>query len=103
VTRRQFLTYSITVLIMLIGVQQSIAVHYIPSDTSIGTWDSVSRTYTLTSDVSDSIEIEEDNLTLDGDGYSVIHNPVGGLPTPTPPNKLVEFTFLEELVLPSRI
>ncbi|HUT29890.1 MAG TPA: NosD domain-containing protein [Sedimentisphaerales bacterium] len=43
----------------------------IPSDTTIGTWDSVSRVYTLTGDVSGSIVVDESNLTLDGAGYTV--------------------------------
>jgi parallel beta-helix repeat protein len=69
--KKQILTYSIALLIILIEIEQSFAVHYIPSDTSIGIWDDVSRTYTLTTDVSDSIEIDENNLALDGDGYTV--------------------------------
>ncbi|MHC4865881.1 MAG: NosD domain-containing protein [Planctomycetota bacterium] len=44
---------------------------YIPSDTSIGTWDSVNRIFTLTTDVADTIEIEDSNLTLDGAGHTV--------------------------------
>ena len=44
---------------------------FIPSDLSIGTWDSVNRVYTLTTNVSDTILIDEDNLTLDGDSYTV--------------------------------
>ena len=44
---------------------------FIPSDTSIGTWDPGSRTYTLSTDVNETIQIDEDNLTLDGAGYTV--------------------------------
>jgi len=68
--RRQILTYLIAILIILMGVQNAVAVHYIPSDTEIGAWDNVSRTYTLTADVFEAIEIVENNLTLDGDGYT---------------------------------
>ena len=44
---------------------------FIPSDTSIGTWDAGTRTYTLSQDVDETIQIDEDHLTLDGGGYSV--------------------------------
>ncbi|MHC4394231.1 MAG: PKD domain-containing protein [Planctomycetota bacterium] len=45
---------------------------FIPSDSSIGTWDAGSRTYTLSTDVNETIQIDEDNLTLDGAGHTVI-------------------------------
>lgn len=44
---------------------------YIPSDTEIGTWDSVNRIYTLTTDVNESIYIMEGFLTLDGAGHTI--------------------------------
>jgi parallel beta-helix repeat protein len=44
----------------------------IPTNTSVGTWDPVTRTYTLTQDVTGSIRIDEDNLTLDGAGHRVV-------------------------------
>lgn len=69
--RRQILTYSIALLIMLVGTNRAVAVHNIPSDTSIGTWDPLSRTYTLTQDVYDTITVLAYDLTLDGDGYTV--------------------------------
>jgi parallel beta-helix repeat protein len=47
------------------------ATKYIPSDPCIGTWDAVNRTYTLNTDVSETIRIDEDDLTLDGDGHTV--------------------------------
>jgi parallel beta-helix repeat protein len=43
----------------------------IPTDTSVGTWDSANRIYTLNTDVYDTIQIVEDDLTLDGAGYTV--------------------------------
>jgi len=43
----------------------------IPENKSIGTWDPVTRTYVLTQDVSETIEISEDNLTLDGAGHRI--------------------------------
>jgi len=43
----------------------------IPGDTSVGTWNRGTRTYTLTTDVYETIEIDEDDLTLDGAGYTV--------------------------------
>ena len=47
----------------------------IPGDTSIGTWDPATRTYTLTTDLSGAIRIDEDNLTLDGAGHLVSTRP----------------------------
>jgi parallel beta-helix repeat protein len=44
---------------------------YIPSDTEIGTWDPVNRIYTLTQNINEGIVIDEDNLTLDGAGYTI--------------------------------
>lgn len=73
-TRRQTLTYITALLIMLVGFDQAAVAqvaHYIPSDTSIGTWDPDSKTYTLTQDVSRMIIIQEDDLILDGDGHTV--------------------------------
>ena len=43
----------------------------IPNDTTIGLWNSVNRIYTLTGDVNESIEITQNNLTLDGAGYKI--------------------------------
>ena len=47
--------------------------------TTIGTWDSASKTCTLTSDVSEPITIDSDGITLDGNNHTVtmtdkIHN-----------------------------
>lgn len=56
---------------LLAGVQPSEGTIFIPADTSVGTWDPVTRTYTLTTDVYETIEIDEDNLTLDGTGHTV--------------------------------
>ena len=47
------------------------AVIYIPQDTSVGTWDSVNRIYTLNSDINDYIVVRENNLTLDGAGHTL--------------------------------
>ncbi|MBT6146695.1 MAG: hypothetical protein HOH74_14750, partial [Gemmatimonadetes bacterium] len=44
---------------------------HIPSDTEIGTWDPESRVYTLTMDVSETVEIEADDITLEGAGYAI--------------------------------
>ncbi len=44
---------------------------YIPTDTEIGIWDAVTRTYTLTTDVYGTVQIGEDDLTLDGAGYTI--------------------------------
>ncbi len=72
---RQIFTWATLLLFILIGVQQAKAVIYlIPSDTTIGTWDPVTRTYTLTKDVDDTIEVVDSELTLDGAGYTVTGN-----------------------------
>lgn len=82
---------SILVFLFLVGAAPTSGIEYlIPTDSTIGTWDPVSRTYTLTADVSVSIElpkpfpqlglikIVEDNLTLDGDGHTVMNTIAGG-------------------------
>jgi len=69
--RRQIYTWATVLLFMLAGVQRATATYYIPSDTTIGTWDPATRTYTLTTDVSDSILFDEGKLTLDGAGHTV--------------------------------
>ncbi|MHC4461352.1 MAG: PKD domain-containing protein [Planctomycetota bacterium] len=55
----------------LVFIQPRPSTKFIPGDTSIGTWDPGTRTYTLTTDVYETIQIDEDNLTLDGNGYIV--------------------------------
>jgi len=66
-------------LFLVVATSPALGIQYfIPTDTSIGIWDPVSRTYTLTTDISDPspwpepglIEIVEDNLTLDGAGHT---------------------------------
>ncbi|MCK5292783.1 MAG: right-handed parallel beta-helix repeat-containing protein, partial [Thermoplasmata archaeon] len=58
-------------------IQEEAGTKYIKDDatggdcTSIGTWDSGSKTCTLTSDVFEMIVIDSDGVTLDGDGHSV--------------------------------
>jgi len=56
---------------MLAGAQRATAGYVIPSDTTIGTWDPVTRTYTLTEDIFGSISFDEGKLTLDGAGHTV--------------------------------
>ena len=55
----------------LVFIQPRASTKFIPSDTLIGTWDTVTRTYTLTTDVHETIQIDEDNLILDGNGHTV--------------------------------
>lgn len=55
----------------LVFIQPQPGTKFIPGDTSIGTWDPVNRIYTLTADVYETIQIDEDNLTLDGAGHTV--------------------------------
>lgn len=47
------------------------ATKLIPADSTIGTWDSTNRIYTLAQDVSEGIKVTENSLTLDGAGYTV--------------------------------
>lgn len=61
-------------LILVFGVVPawtSSLTRYIPYDNSIGTWDKNTRTYTLTTDVYQTIVIDKDNLTLDGAGHTI--------------------------------
>jgi parallel beta-helix repeat protein len=44
---------------------------FIPTDTFIGTWDPIARIYILSTDVDGTIQIDEDNLTLNGAGHTV--------------------------------
>jgi parallel beta-helix repeat protein len=55
----------------LVFIQPRPSTIFLPGDTSIGVWDPCNRTYTLTSDVFETIQIDENNLTLDGAGYTV--------------------------------
>ena len=55
----------------LVFIQTRPSTKFIPGDTSIGIWDPGTRTYTLNTDVYETIQIDEDNLTLDGNGYIV--------------------------------
>ncbi len=58
--------------LLLAGQAAFPAAHFIPGDTSIGTWDAKTRTYTLTTDVTGEIYIwGEDDVTLDGAGHTV--------------------------------
>ncbi|MHC4736325.1 MAG: right-handed parallel beta-helix repeat-containing protein, partial [Planctomycetota bacterium] len=61
----------------LVFIKPRPSTKFIPGDTSIGTWDSVSRTYTLTTHVYETIQVDEDNLTLDGAGYTIIGDGLG--------------------------
>ena len=56
---------------LVAGIQPALCVILIPYDTSVGTWNSSDRIYTLNTDVSDGLEIVESNLTLDGAGHTV--------------------------------
>ncbi len=61
-------------LILVFGVVPawtSSLTRYIPYDNSIGTWDPINSIYTLTEDVNESIEITQNNLTLDGAGHTI--------------------------------
>jgi parallel beta-helix repeat protein len=58
----------------VVFIQPQPSTRFIPTDTEIGIWNPVTRTYTLTTNVYETIQIDEDNLTLDGAadvGYTV--------------------------------
>lgn len=55
-------------LTVLLG-NSALAVVHVPTDTSVGDWDVDNRIFILTTDiVDDTIQIDEDDLTLDGNG-----------------------------------
>lgn len=56
----------------LVFIQTNHGTRFIPSDTEIGTWDAGTRAYTLTTDVYETIQVDQDNLTLDGGGMNMI-------------------------------
>jgi parallel beta-helix repeat protein len=58
-------------------IQPRPSTKFIPSDTSIGTWDPGTRTFILSTDVYETIQIDEDNLILDGAGYNVTGSETG--------------------------
>ena len=74
----RFLLLSVLV-VFLVGiiVPNAFAQIYITDDatgggcTTIGTWDSASKTCTLTSDVSEQITIDGDGITLDGNSHTI--------------------------------
>jgi parallel beta-helix repeat protein len=55
----------------LVFIKPRPSTKFIPGDTSIGTWDAANRIYTLSTHVYETIQIDEDNLTLDGAGFTV--------------------------------
>jgi parallel beta-helix repeat protein len=55
----------------LVFIKPRPSTKFIPGDTSIGTWNPANRIYTLSTHVNETIQIDEDNLTLDGAGYTV--------------------------------
>ncbi|MCP4263056.1 MAG: hypothetical protein GY774_36920 [Planctomycetes bacterium] len=68
--KKHFYTAVILLSFLVIGIQPVIAIN-IPIDTSVGSWDLQTRTYTLTQPVAVTLNIVEDNLTLDGGGFTV--------------------------------
>jgi len=64
--KKHFYAAVILLLFLAIGIQPAFAVRYIPSDTTIGDWDVDDRIYTLTTNVSEGLEIVQSNLTFNG-------------------------------------
>jgi parallel beta-helix repeat protein len=68
--RKYFYLYPFLVIFLLVGITPTFAIN-IPSDTGVGTWDSVNRIYTLTANVTETIHIDEDDMLLDGAGHTI--------------------------------
>src|SRR4030042_1936855 len=47
------------------------------SDPNVGTWDAVTRTATLTTDINQTIQIDTNNITLDGNGHTITGESIG--------------------------
>ncbi len=45
--------------------------------TSIGTWDNATKTCTLTNDINETVQIDSNNITLNGSGHTVTGNGTG--------------------------
>jgi len=67
--KKHFYTAVILLSFLVVGIQPTFAFYSIPSDTSIGTL--VGRTFTLNTNVTGTIQIDESDLTLDGNGKTV--------------------------------
>lgn len=61
-----FLSYS------LVGVQSNMGAISIPINTSVGNWDETTKTYTLTQNLTEPIQIVSDGITLDGAGHTIV-------------------------------
>jgi parallel beta-helix repeat protein len=66
----------VVICLLILGTPPAVAIKYVPSDPGIGIWDDVNRIYTLSTDVYETIQIEQDNLTLDGAGHTVTADPL---------------------------
>ena len=71
--KKYFFTLILIVSFLLAGAKPAFGIS-IPGDTSVGTWDPTNRIYTLTTDVTETLNIKEGNLTLDGNGHSPIQH-----------------------------
>jgi len=65
--KKHFYAVVILLLFLAVGIKPVLAID-IPDDESVGTWDSMNRIYTLTSNVTEGLVITEDSLTLIGVG-----------------------------------
>ncbi len=57
---------------LLAVIQPGMGAISIPGNTSVGHWNGATRTYTLTRDLTEPIEIVSDGVTLDGAGHTLI-------------------------------
>ncbi|UCG17137.1 MAG: right-handed parallel beta-helix repeat-containing protein [Phycisphaerales bacterium] len=55
----------------IVFIQPRASTKFIPTDTTIGTWNPYDRVYTLNANVSETIQIDEGNLTFDGNGKTI--------------------------------
>jgi len=79
--KKHFYAAVIILSFLVAGIQPALAIN-IPTDPNVGSWNVQTRIYTLTQDVTEGLNIVEDNLTLDGDGHTV---------TPVHPDEGVDF------------
>lgn len=75
--KKHFYAAVILVLFLAMGIQPAFAIKYIYDDatggdaTTIGNWDSSAKKCTLTQDVYETIQIMDDEITLDGGGFEI--------------------------------
>ena len=71
--------------LLVVGTPPALGTKYIKDDatggdaTSIGNWDGPTKKCTLTTNVTEAIQIDSDGITLDGAGFTVTGSDYGGV------------------------